>query len=184
MRINRNQTLWRTRGKEWDYAFTSTPDSIPDLDGQWYQVHKKVFFDPKIEHSMPYYQGGSLKLSRHEQKFYRAVACKDPFRQDIQGRTIVHYIVVFFDESPAEKEEWGQELLSALADEIDRTVNAKDSELLRFDPVDVTGSSNTDRYRETDMDLSNLSKKKSWTTASILALALIGMAFVYSLARD
>jgi hypothetical protein len=79
--------LYRTRGRDWDYAFLLQP--VPILGEGWYALHRRIFANVEPEPT-PLFLRGALGVGTGHPFF--ACAFTDPQRTDSQGRPVAHYI--------------------------------------------------------------------------------------------
>jgi hypothetical protein len=83
-----SDVLYRTRGRDWDYAFLLQP---PPLLGEgWYTLHRRIFAHVEPE-SVPTLLRGALGVGTGQPFF--ATAFTDSVRRDSQARPIAHYLV-------------------------------------------------------------------------------------------
>lgn len=80
--------LYRTRGRDWDYAFLLQP--VPLIGEGWYALHRRIFSNVEPEPT-PLLLRGALGIGIGHPFF--ATAFTDPERVDSQGRPVAHYIV-------------------------------------------------------------------------------------------
>lgn len=80
--------LYRTRGRDWDYAFLLQP--APLIGEGWYAIHRRIFANVEPS-SAPVGLRGTLGIGQGHPFF--ATAFTDAERHDHQGRSIAHYLV-------------------------------------------------------------------------------------------
>lgn len=87
LRIRLEDVLYRTRGRDWDYAFLLQP--APLLVEGWYALHRRIF--SSVEPSAtPCLLRGALGVGTGQPFF--ATAFTDEARRDSQARSIAHYL--------------------------------------------------------------------------------------------
>jgi hypothetical protein len=107
--------LWRTRGRDWDYAFLLQPP--PLLSEGWYTLHRRIFANVEAD-PKPVLLRGALGIGTGQPFF--ATAFTDAVRRDSQGRPIAHYLSWFGPGAEAAPGvSFGPELVSALAPAFD-----------------------------------------------------------------
>jgi hypothetical protein len=88
LRVRLSDVLFRTRGRDWDYAFLLQPD--PLIGEGWYALHRGIFANVEPS-ARPWLERGSLKVGLGYP--YLATTFTDPERRDHQGRPVAHYLV-------------------------------------------------------------------------------------------
>jgi hypothetical protein len=85
--VSLRDVLYRTRGRDWDYAFLLQPP--PLLSEGWYALHRRMFggVEPNEE---PVLLRGELGIGLGHPFF--ATTFVDPGRRDSQGRPVAHYV--------------------------------------------------------------------------------------------
>jgi hypothetical protein len=85
--ISLGDVLYRTRGRDWDYAFLLQPR--PLLSEGWYTLHRRIFsgVEPSEE---PVLLRGELGVGLGQPFF--ATAFVDGARRDSQERPVAHYL--------------------------------------------------------------------------------------------
>lgn len=115
LRIRLRDVLYRTRGRDWDYAFLLQP--IPLIGEGWYTLHRRIFANVEPDY-VPVYLRGQLGVGLGQPFF--AVAFTDPARRDSQARPIAHYLVWLGAEAEAAPGvDFGPGLVQALAAALD-----------------------------------------------------------------
>jgi hypothetical protein len=126
--------LYRTRGRDWDYAFLLQP---PPLLGEgWYGLHRRIFsgVEPTEE---PRLLRGELGIGLGQPFF--ATAFVDSTRRDSQGRPIAHYVAWLGEAaSAAPGLSFGPGLVAALSPALDSVFDVAPASLSRGDgqPLD------------------------------------------------
>jgi hypothetical protein len=126
LRIQLGEVLYRTRGRDWDYAFLLQPEPIV-VEG-WYGIHRRIFggIEPT---ATPTLLRGALGVGAGLPFF--ATAFTDESRRDYQARPIAHYLTWLgraAEASPGAS--FGPGLVNALAPALD-AVFELGSQLLR-----------------------------------------------------
>jgi hypothetical protein len=115
LRIAATDVLYRTRGRDWDYAFLLQP---PPLLGEgWYALHRRIFahVEPTQE---PLLLRGELGIGLGHPFF--ATVFTDHARRDSQDRPIAHYLTWLGKAAEAAPGlSYGPGLVSALAPALD-----------------------------------------------------------------
>ncbi len=88
--IELSQVLYRTRGRDWDYAFLLQPE--PLLSEGWYTLHRRIFAGVEPTEA-PVLLRGELGVGLGQPFF--ATAYVDAARRDSQDRAIAHYLTWF-----------------------------------------------------------------------------------------
>ncbi len=87
LHLELGELLYRTRGRDWDYAFLLQPE--PVVSEGWYGIHRRIF--SSIEPSAtPSLLRGELGIGTGLPFF--ATAFTDGSRRDYQARPIAHYL--------------------------------------------------------------------------------------------
>jgi hypothetical protein len=115
LRLRLSDVLYRTRGRDWDYAFLLQPE--PLLGEGWYALHRRIFanVEPSAE---PVLLRGELGIGAGHPFF--ATAFTDAERRDSQARPIAHYIAWLgpaADRAPGQS--FGPGLVQALSAALD-----------------------------------------------------------------
>ncbi len=119
--------LYRTRGRDWDYAFLLQP--APLLSEGWYTIHRRIFanVEPTPE---PLLLRGTLAIGQGHPFF--ASAFTDQERRDHQGRPVAHYLVWFARAGdPSPDGDFGAPLLTALSAALAAVFELVPQQLLR-----------------------------------------------------
>lgn len=115
LRIPSTELLYRTRGRDWDYAFLLQP---PPLLGEgWYTLHRRIFahVEPTAE---PLMLRGELGIGLGHPFF--ATVFTDGARRDSQDRPIAHYLAWLGKSAEAAPGlSYGPGLVTALAPALD-----------------------------------------------------------------
>lgn len=115
LRIPPTELLYRTRGRDWDYAFLLQP---PPLLGEgWYTLHRRIFahVEPTAE---PLLLRGELGIGLGHPFF--ATVFTDSARRDSQDRPIAHYLAWLGKSAEAAPGlSYGPGLIAALAPALD-----------------------------------------------------------------
>jgi len=90
LHVRLSEVLYRTRGRDWDYAFLLQPP--PVLGEGWYTLHRRIFANVEPE-GVPMLLRGALGVGTGQPFF--ACAFTDSARRDSQARPIAHYLVWF-----------------------------------------------------------------------------------------
>lgn len=115
LRIRFREVLYRTRGRDWDYAFLLQPE--PLFGEGWYQLHRRIFANVEPT-SVPTVLRGALGLGTGHPFF--ACTFTDGRRRDHQGRPIAHYVVWLGPAAhSAPSCTFGPALIEALRDALD-----------------------------------------------------------------
>jgi hypothetical protein len=115
LRLRLRDVLYRTRGRDWDYAFLLQP--VPLLGEGWYALHRRIFAHVEPEPT-PLFLRGALGVGTGHPFF--ACAFTDPERTDSQGRPVAHYIAwLGADAEAAPGLAYGPRLVEALAAPLD-----------------------------------------------------------------
>lgn len=127
--------LYRTRGRDWDYAFLLQPR--PLLSEGWYALHRRMFSG--VEPSeVPQLLRGQLGIGLGHAFF--ATAFLDPARRDSQGRPIAHYLAWLGKAAEAAPGlSFGPGLVDALGGALDAVFDLTPAALPRADgePLDA-----------------------------------------------
>lgn len=130
--IDTTQICWYTKGKYWDYTVLCHP-SRPMRSG-WLMPLEKIFGDAEPS-NIPRHIAGSISWeeeSNCSSLQFIAVAFLDPHREDRDGRTIKHYILII-DVTEIQRITlgvgWHLELLDALSIPYDSIYHLKASDL-------------------------------------------------------
>jgi len=115
LHVRLSDILYRTRGRDWDYAFLLQP---PPLLGEgWYTLHRRIFANVEPE-SAPILLRGALGVGTGRPFF--ATAFTDAVRRDSQARPIAHYLVWLGDAAEAAPGlSFGPALVQALGGALD-----------------------------------------------------------------
>jgi hypothetical protein len=105
-----SDVLYRTRGRDWDYAFLLQP---PPLLGEgWYTLHRRIFANVEPGPA-PLLLRGALGVGTGTPFF--ATTFTDAERRDSQGRPVAHYIVwLGSDAESASGRDFGPAFVAAL----------------------------------------------------------------------
>lgn len=87
LRLAIGELLYRTRGRDWDYAFLLQPP--PLVSEGWYGVHRRIFGGVEPSEA-PVLLRGELGVGLGTPFF--STAFVDAARRDSQGRPIAHYV--------------------------------------------------------------------------------------------
>lgn len=115
LRIQLGELLYRTRGRDWDYAFLLQPEPVV-VEG-WYGIHRRIFSGVEPS-ATPSLLRGALGIGAGLPFF--ATAFSDGSRRDYQARPIAHYLTWLgraAEESPGVS--FGPGLVDALAPALD-----------------------------------------------------------------
>ena len=96
LRIRLDDVLYRTRGRDWDYAFLLQP--APLLVEGWYALHRRIFKSVEAN-ATPCLLRGALGVGTGKPFF--ATAFTDEARRDSQARPIAHYLTWLGPEADA-----------------------------------------------------------------------------------
>jgi hypothetical protein len=125
LRIATTDVLYRTRGRDWDYAFLLQP---PPLLGEgWYTLHRRIFahVEPTAE---PLLLRGELGIGLGHPFF--ATVFTDGSRRDSQDRPIAHYLAWLGQAAEAAPGlSYGPGLVAALAPALDAVFDLSPSAL-------------------------------------------------------
>lgn len=116
LRLRLCDVLYRTRGRDWDYAFLLQPE--PLLGEGWYALHRRIFanVEPNAE---PVLLRGALGIGAGHPFF--ATVFTDAQRRDDQDRPIAHYIAWFGSAAEsAPGQSFGPGLVQALGAALDQ----------------------------------------------------------------
>lgn len=94
--IRLRDVLYRTRGRDWDYAFLLQP--APLIGEGWYALHRRIFANVEPEPT-PLLLRGALGIGTGQPFF--ATTFTDRERADSQGRPVAHYIAWLGTEAEA-----------------------------------------------------------------------------------
>jgi hypothetical protein len=111
LRVRLNDVLYRSRGRDWDYAFLLQPE--PLLGEGWYALHRRIFsnVEPGRE---PELLRGTLGIGTGHP--FLATAFTDDRRRDCQARPIAHYLTWLGSSAAAAPNcSFGPPLIAALA---------------------------------------------------------------------
>lgn len=115
LQLRLRDVLYRTRGRDWDYAFLLQP--VPLITEGWYALHRRIFANVEPEPT-PVFLRGALGVGTGHPFF--ACAFTDPKRTDSQGRPVAHYIAWLGAEAEAAPGlAFGPGLVEALAAPLD-----------------------------------------------------------------
>jgi hypothetical protein len=115
LRISVRELLYRSRGRDWDYAFLLQPE--PLLSEGWYALHRRIFSNVEPGES-PLLLRGALGIGGGAPFF--ATTFTDPLRRDYQARPIAHYLTWFGKSAEAAPgQSFGPALIAALGPAID-----------------------------------------------------------------
>ncbi|HYP87152.1 MAG TPA: hypothetical protein VEQ59_03350 [Polyangiaceae bacterium] len=110
-----HELLYRTRGRDWDYAFLLQPE--PLLGEGWYALHRRIFSNVEPA-ARPLLLRGALGVGTGQP--FLATAFTDRARRDYQDRPIAHYITWLGKAAEAAPgQSFGPALVEALAPAID-----------------------------------------------------------------
>jgi hypothetical protein len=127
--------LYRTRGRDWDYAFLLQPE--PLLGEGWYALHRRIFANVEPGRS-PVLLRGALAVGTGHPFF--ATAFTDAERRDDQHRPIAHYIAWFGAAAErAPDVSFGPGLVGALGPALDSVFELRSDEVRRGEtkPLDA-----------------------------------------------
>lgn len=132
--LSLSDVLYRTRGRDWDYAFLLQPP--PLLSEGWYALHRRMFsgVEPSEE---PVLLRGELGIGLGHPFF--ATAFVDSARRDSQGRPVAHYVAWLGKAAEAAPgSSFGPGLLTALGPALDSVFDLAPDSLPRGDgkPLD------------------------------------------------
>jgi hypothetical protein len=113
--IRLRDVLYRTRGRDWDYAFLLQP--VPLIGEGWYALHRRIFANVEPEPAPLVLRGALAVGTGHP---FIASAFTDAERVDSQGRPVAHYIVwLGSDAEAAPGVSFGPGLVQALRGALD-----------------------------------------------------------------
>ena len=113
--VRLRDVLYRTRGRDWDYAFLLQPE--PLLGEGWYALHRRIFSNVEPSDT-PILLRGALGIGTGQPFF--ATAFTDARRRDDQARPIAHYIAWFGPAAEAAPgASFGEGLVAALGAALD-----------------------------------------------------------------
>ena len=115
LRLRLSELLYRSRGRDWDYAFLLQP---PPLLGEgWYALHRRIFSNVEPE-AEPVLLRGTLGVGTGQP--FLATAFTDAVRRDYQSRPIAHYLTWLGKSAEAAPGcSFGPALIAALAPALD-----------------------------------------------------------------
>jgi hypothetical protein len=125
--VRASDLLYRTRGRDWDYAFLLQP--LPIVSEGWYRLHRRIFTHVEPAEK-PVLLRGSLGVGMGHA--FLATTFTDPRRRDSQGRAIAHYMTWLGAEATTASDvSFGPELLSALDPALDAVFELSPTSLTR-----------------------------------------------------
>jgi hypothetical protein len=132
--LSLSDVLYRTRGRDWDYAFLLQPQ--PLLSEGWYALHRRMFggVEPGEE---PVLLRGELGVGLGHPFF--ATTFVDSARRDSQGRPVAHYLAWLGTAAEAAPGlSFGPGLVAALGPALDSVFDLAPASLTRGDgkPLD------------------------------------------------
>jgi hypothetical protein len=127
LRLQLGHLLYRTRGRDWDYAFLLQPARI--LGEGWYTLHRRMFanVEPTPE---PLLLRGALGVGVGHPFF--ATTFVDSTRRDSQDRPVAHYLAWLgqaAEDAPGVS--FGPRLVAALEPALDAVFNLRPELLTR-----------------------------------------------------
>jgi hypothetical protein len=136
LHIRLSDVLYRTRGRDWDYAFLLQPK--PLLGEGWYAIHRRIFANLEPDPS-PVLLRGALGIATG--CAFLATAFVDAARRDHQDRPIAHYLTWLG--APAEAApgfSFGPGLVAALRPALDSVFDLSAESVRRGEtkPLDAT----------------------------------------------
>jgi len=127
LELSLSRVLYRTRGRDWDYAFLLQPE--PLIVEGWYALHRRIF--AQVEPGpVPLLLRGALAVGVGQPFF--ATAFTDPVRRDDQDRPIAHYVAwLGRDAEAAPGLSFGPSFVAALAPALDAVFDLSPEALRR-----------------------------------------------------
>ena len=115
LRLSLREVLYRSRGRDWDYAFLLQPE--PLLREGWYTLHRRIFSNVEPG-AMPVLLRGTLGVGVGHP--FLATTFTDTTRRDSQARPVAHYLTWLGNSAAAAPGcSFGPALIAALAPAID-----------------------------------------------------------------
>ena len=135
LRLRLADVLYRSRGRDWDYAFLLQPE--PLLGEGWYALHRRIFSNVEPA-AAPVVLRGTLGIGTGQP--FLATAFTDAKRRDYQARAVAHYLVWLGQAAEtAPNVSFGPSLVAALAPALDAVFDLTPEALKRGEskPLDA-----------------------------------------------